>query len=956
MRLWLSIPRPFELVQEVDMLSPSRIKVELFSSDEDGDEGITSDIKNDEDLNKVELLEFEKNIMLDTFSDDVLFVLARGLGLERLMLHHFHLYSDPKILVFVINTTQYDEAYFLSRLRDPIVKCPPKVINADVSIKDRETLYMEGGVHFITSRILMVDLLQGRVPFKNVAGIVVCRAHQLLSNFQESFILRLYREKKSDGFVKAFTDQPSALNSMGSLQRLVNRLYIRRVRLVPRFDVDVKRVLDLYPPKLVEVTCELPHPMRKVQSALVDIIRTCVKELKQCASVLDTSAEDESTHPSAGLIPSMIEVQLRAAQFSITDKQQRLLTDLKHLRTLLYEAEELEPATLYHTLSALRSDKDQVANNSGWLFTQTSSKLFAEAEAMCKVKLDGDYTLLEPPKWSALSNVLEEIRALMKDNDHLSLKGSPILLLADSSEVCRQLRNLIKWGRRKLSWIQRRQIVDDLPSAKGSSKEPPAEPLWDPMQITLFGSSAEGESRADIVNDVQAIQKLAARQGRKRRKQAEEEMKKKKLRGDQPRLVQFGIVRYKKQSKLADDNDKTAKNNEGANADVEEPHPEGREEGDDTEGDPLLVIMSTSERYNLIRQLHAFAPNFIILHHSDLVTLRILEMYKACNPEHDLRIYVLMYRESNEEERYLCSLRREQLAFEQLIREQGTLLTSREYDTAREPPPKLKLSKSGRDGRSLDQPDSEENPRVVVDMREFNSELPTVLYKRGTDIVPATLEVGDYILSPHIAVERKSLDDLTQSLHSGRVFKQIDQMLRNYKTTILLVEANTKNDYRKINGGPFQGELSRRCRETRSLLTVLIRCYPLMSIVWTMDPTHSAEMFDEFKLNQKNPDVDRAVAIRGDDDEGISRGDDGQSTSEGTSSVATQRLNGVLHRQLLRLPNMGSGDVKRMMSSGKATCLLDVINADSETLTSIIGNRELATSLHSFLTSNFKDP
>lgn len=36
----------------------------------------------------------------------------------------------------------------------------------------------------------------------------------------------------------------------------------------------------------------------------------------------------------------------------------------------------------------------QVANNSGWLFTQTSSKLFAEAEAMCKVKVDGDYTLL----------------------------------------------------------------------------------------------------------------------------------------------------------------------------------------------------------------------------------------------------------------------------------------------------------------------------------------------------------------------------------------------------------------------------------------------------------------------------------------------------------------------------------------------------------------------------------
>ena len=61
-------------------------------------------------------------------------------------------------------------------------------------------------------------------------------------------------------------------------------------------------------------------------------------------------------------------------------------------------------------------------------------------------------------------------------------------------------------------------------------------------------------------------------------------------------------------------------------------------------------------------------------------------------------------------------------------------------------------------------------------MREFNSELPTVLYKRGTDLVPATLEVGDYILTPDIAVERKALDDLSQSLHNGRVFKQIEQV------------------------------------------------------------------------------------------------------------------------------------------------------------------------------------
>ena len=102
-------------------------------------------------------------------------------------------------------------------------------------------------------------------------------------------------------------------------------------------------------------------------------------------------------------------------------------------------------------------------------------------------------------------------------------------------------------------------------------------------------------------------------------------------------------------------------------------------------------------------------------------------------------------------------------------------------------------------------------------MREFNSELPTVLYKKGFDVVAATLEVGDYVLSPGIAVERKALDDLCQSLQSGRVLKQSEQvdicllrltndvqMLRHYANSVLLVESNQKFDSKKVNGGPFQ--------------------------------------------------------------------------------------------------------------------------------------------------------
>lgn len=39
------------------------------------------------------------------------------------------------------------------------------------------------------------------------------------------------------------------------------------------------------------------------------------------------------------------------------------------------------------------------------------------------------------------------------------------------------------------------------------------------------------------------------------------------------------------------------------------------------------------------------------------------------------------------------------------------------------------------------------NPLVIVDMREFRSELPVLLHRRGIDIDPITLQVGNFICS-----------------------------------------------------------------------------------------------------------------------------------------------------------------------------------------------------------------
>lgn len=57
----------------------------------------------------------------------------------------------------------------------------------------RERIYQDGGVLFISSRIIVVDLLKHRIPIKHISGFLVYRAHKILESCQDGFALRLYR-------------------------------------------------------------------------------------------------------------------------------------------------------------------------------------------------------------------------------------------------------------------------------------------------------------------------------------------------------------------------------------------------------------------------------------------------------------------------------------------------------------------------------------------------------------------------------------------------------------------------------------------------------------------------------------------------------------------------------------------------------------------------------------------
>jgi len=87
------------------------------------------------------------------------------------------------------------------------------------------------------------------------------------------------------------------------------------------------------------------------------------------------------------------------------------------------------------------------------------------------------------------------------------------------------------------------------------------------------------------------------------------------------------------------------------------------------------------------------------------------------------------------------------------------------------------------------------NIKIICDVRE-NPSIIKQLAKKAT-IEMRTLEVGDYILSERIGIERKSTEDFLRSLFDNKLFEQVRNLRDSFKIPLLLIEGEnifTKHD------------------------------------------------------------------------------------------------------------------------------------------------------------------
>ncbi|KAF6772721.1 hypothetical protein AHF37_08635 [Paragonimus kellicotti] len=347
--------------------------------------------------------------------------------------------------------------------------------------------------------------------------------------------------------------------------------------------------------------------------------------------------------------------------------------------------------------------------------------------------------------------------------------------------------------------------------------------------------------------------------------------------------------------------------------------------------------------HRLAYVLDSLQPRYVILYEPRVAWVRELEVHNArrhaaaaaddvSSSLQPLDIFFMLYENSVEEQRYLTHLRREKEAFESLIH-----LSSR-----------IVIPKDAVLPRSCTDADSEtrQPARVIVDMREFRSELPALLHRKGLKVEPMTLSIADYILAPHLCVERKSVSDLIGSLNSGRLYQQCTAMSRHYPNPVLLIEFSlptkvTGNTllrggigYRGDGAIGFSlysgrhsissgGELN--SRHLLSKLTLLTIHFPNLRLIWSVTPYCTAELFTELKQGRAEPSVNRLPQ-------------DGEHLEDHNVEAVDM---------LLKLPGVSWKNYRRIMNN--VSSLYELAHCGLERLVEILDSRECATKLYNFL-------
>ena len=832
-----------------------------------------------------EMLDFEKEMFLSVLNENSLSIASKGIAVDRLLYHLTKAFSDKTQLVFVIGTNQEIEDHIICELSaedESVVGQKPKRMTAETcSSSERHEVYMNGGVIFITARILVIDMLTERVPFKLVSGLIVYNAHTIINDCLQSFILRLYRTHNKTGFVTALSQTSQAfIGQFGKLDRIMRYLFVTKLYLWPRFHASITQSLtERSVPNVIEVRLSMTPLMKKIQFSLMDLISLCIKELKNSNnSFLFDCEELNAIHVISMNFDKFVRTQFDPIWYQLSAKSRRIISDLKLLKLLLYHLTQYDSVSFYGEIKAIRQNVVLNSDTSDWLFWEPSETLFTASKQRLFIEKGGkqEVDIEINPKWNAFHEVIEEINTETTDISDVI----DIIVVVENSNTAVRLEKFRDKG----------------------------------VDTVLLELHEKCESLLSGNTDCLAKKDDKSNQSKKKITEKKEKF--------------LTLPEMFKNFEKAENSFKNEHR-------LEFHYYNGYEKG-----------------IRLHNMLKVLRPKYIILYEPDMESIRQIELYQCLYCHSDpVKVYFFMFDGSAEEQRYLKNLHIEKDSFENLIKTKATLVIPSDRDGKSESHPDLvrgsdqyiEVSSRKAGGQSSSALDVTPTKRIIVDMREFRSDLPTLIHKRGIDIIPLTIEIGDYVLTPDTCVERKSVSDLIGSLNSGRLYTQTQVMTRYYKRPLLLIEFD---DQKSFNfKGKYWGQSATSSSSTAGgrpnvlvQLVVLTINFPLLRLVWSPSPHFSAELFEYLKEDKEEPDPNSIIAKSG---------------QQLPAEFVTDKYDIETKEFLLCLPGINANNVYSVMNSVK--CIADLIDLSVEELTEIVGNSLSGEQLYECLHSKVID-
>jgi Fanconi anemia group M protein len=119
---------------------------------------------------------------------------------------------------------------------------------------------------------------------------------------------------------------------------------------------------------------------------------------------------------------------------------------------------------------------------------------------------------------------------------------------------------------------------------------------------------------------------------------------------------------------------------------------------------------------------------------------------------------------------------------------------------------------------------------VITDTRELGALVSRELSKLGVLVKSETLEVGDFVLSDRVVVERKDVDDFASSIIDGRLFEQAARLKESCMKPIIVVEGESLKGSGRVRPEAMMGAYA----------SILVD-YGI-PVVWTREPSETAQL------------------------------------------------------------------------------------------------------------------